>query len=403
MKFKYQAKTREGEAQVGFVDAANRDGAMNILSSHELFILQLDAVEKPGIFDKLTSFTRRVRSNDMVVFTRQLATLLEARLPLNNALLTLRDQTSNSSLREAIGQIHQDVDAGLSFSQALERQQETFPSFFISMIRSAEVTGNLDQVSGFLADYTEREALLAGKVKSALIYPSVVIVLFFVVGIVVLMTVFPQLQSVYETAGVKLPFISMALIGIGAFLGRWWFVVVLAFIVAAFMVIDYVQTPEGKAFIDDMKVRIPVLKKMFLPITVTRFANAAGMLVKGGIPIAQAIEIVGESVDNVFYRDILHEISEDVRQGMAFSEAVARYPNYFPPLVAHMLVVGEATGSMDQILGRIATFYGREADSMTGNLVELIQPALMIIVGVLVGLLFASIMLPLYQLTSAIQ
>ena len=401
MKFKYQARNKEGEMQAGVVDAANRDSAVNILSSHELFILKLEAAEKPHWYDRLSGYFSGVKRNDMVIFTRQLATLLEARLSLNRALNTLEEQTQNLTLKEAVFRISQDVDSGLAFSQALERQGEIFSPFLVSLVRSAEVTGNLDQVAKFIADFTEREATLVSKARSAMIYPMIVIALFLLVGGLMVAVVFPQIGPIFENSGVEMPLLSRVMIGSGTFLSQWWFLFLIGFVILGVMVADYIRTPEGKAFMDDLKVRMPLVRKVFLPVTITRFANAAAMLSKGGVPVAQAMEIVGETVDNVLYRDLLHEVSQDVRQGMALSDAIAKHPDYFPALVPQMLAVGETTGQLDEILLRISNFYGREADSVVNNLVELIQPVLMIGIGLMVGLLFASILMPLYKLTAA--
>ena len=401
MKFKYQARNKEGEMQAGVVDAANRDSAVNILSSHELFILKLEAAEKPHWYDRLSGYFSGVKRNDMVIFTRQLATLLEARLSLNRALNTLEEQTQNPTLKEAVFRISQDVDSGLAFSQALERQGEIFSPFLVSLVRSAEVTGNLDQVAKFIADFTEREATLVSKARSAMIYPMIVIALFLLVGGLMVAVVFPQIGPIFENSGVEMPLLSRVMIGSGTFLSQWWFLFLIGFVILGVMIADYIRTPEGKAFTDDLKVRMPLVRKVFLPVTITRFANAAAMLSKGGVPVAQAMEIVGETVDNVLYRDLLHEVSQDVRQGMALSDAIAKHPDYFPALVPQMLAVGETTGQLDEILLRISNFYGREADSVVNNLVELIQPVLMIGIGLMVGLLFASILMPLYKLTAA--
>ena len=401
MKFKYQAKTREGELQVGFVDAGTRDSAATILGSHDLFVLKLEEAEKIRWYGRLASYFGGVRRDDMVVFTRQLATLLEARLSLSKALATLYDQTRNAALREAVFQISQDVDSGLSLSQALERQREIFSEFFISIVRSAEVTGTLDQVAGFLADFTEREATLVSRARSALIYPMIVVALFVAVAGIMITFVFPQIQPVFEQADVPLPLLSQMLISAGVFINRFWLAIVLALVVVALIVLDYFRTPEGRSVLDDMKIRLPIVRKVYLPLTVTRFASAATILLKGGIPVAQAMEIAGETVDNVLYRDVLHEVSRDIREGVPLSEAIAKHANYFPVVVSQMVAVGEATGQLDQMLTRIATFYGRESDMVVNNLVDLIQPVLMVGIGVLVGILFASILLPLYQLTAS--
>lgn len=403
MKFKYQAKTKEGEMQVGFVDANDRETAVNILSSHDLFILSLEGTDQHHWYDLITHWMHRVRSQDMVVFTRQLAVLLESHLPLNKALSVLYDQTTNPSLKEAIFEISEDVDAGLTFYQALERQNNIFSEFYVSMIRSAEVTGNLDEVSAFLADYTEREANLAGKAKSALIYPAIVVTLFVAVVAVMVTVVFPQLQPIFEQSGVQMPWFATAMIGSGMFLAQWWAVVLIIVTVFLAIFFNYLHTSEGRALLDDYKIRMPVIKRVFVPITIARFANASAMLIKGGVPVAQAMEIVGETVDNILYRDLLHDVSDRIRQGEAMSETLARYPEYFPLLVSQMVAVGEKTGRLTDLLLRVANFYTKQADSMLTNAVELIQPLLMIAIGVVVGLLFASILLPLYQLTSTIQ
>ncbi len=403
MKFKYQAKTKEGEDQVGFVEAGTRESAANILAGHNLYILSIEPAEKTHWYERLATYFSGVRRKDMVVFTRQLATLLEARLSLNKALQTLYEQTNQPVLKEAVYQISQDVDAGLSFSQALERQGNIFSNFFVSLVRSAEVTGSLEATMGFWADYVEKEYVLLTKARGALIYPVIVIVLFLIVAFVMVTFVFPQIQPVFAQAGVQLPFFSQMLINTGTFMGQWWPVVLLGLAILVFVILDYLRTDEGRAFKDDMKIKLPILKRVYMPLVITRFSNAGSMLLRGGVPVAQAMEIVGETVDNMLYRDLLHEVSEDVRQGVLLSEAIAKHPDYFPKLVSQMLSVGEATGKMDQTFERLASFYGREADSALNNLVELIQPALMIAIGLLVGLLFASILVPLYQLTSTIH
>ncbi len=403
MKFKYQAKTKDGEMQVGFVEAGNRDGAANILASHDLFILSVEPAESQGALDRLSALMNRVRRKDMVVFTRQLATLLEARLPLNNALKMLREQTKNKTLNEAIFQVAEDIDSGLSFSQAMERQGNVFPVFYIEMVHAAEVTGNLNEITGFLADYAEREGDLAGKAGSALIYPAIVVSLFLVVAFILLTFVFPSIGVVFTQNNVELPWYTQALLTAGNFMAKWWLVVIVAVIVLAFVVIDYFQTDEGRATLDDVKIRFPIAKKVYVPLIMARFGNAAALLVHGGIPIAQSLEIIGHMVGNVLYRDVVHDIAEDVRQGKLLSTSLALRPKFFPPLVSQMIAVGESTGKVEDMFKRLSNIYTKETDQVTSNLVDLIQPILMIGMGLMIGLLFASILLPIYNLTANIK
>ncbi len=400
MRYSYQAKNKGGELQVGYVEAPTKDMAVNILTSHDLFVLSLESSEKKSIIGQFSSYFAKVRRKDMVIFTRQLAILLEARLPLNTALKTLHDQTSQPTLKEAVYQISEDIDSGLSFSQALERQNEIFSNFMISMVRTAEVTGNLNDVMGFLADYVEKEDILATKARSAMIYPGIVVSLFIAVAAILVVFVFPQLAPVFEESGVELPFITRALIGSGNFIISWWPALIVALAVIILVVLDYLKTHEGRAFLDELKIRLPIIKKVFMPVTIARFSNAGMMLLKGGVPLAQSIEIISQTLDNVIYQDMLREVADSVRQGTPLSEALSQYPYYFPPLVSQMIVVGESTGQLDKIFMRIASFYNREADNVINNIVDLIQPLLMIGMGVLVALLFASVLLPLYQLTA---
>lgn len=403
MKFKYQAKTKDGEMQVGLVEAGNREGALTILASHDLFVLSIKSAEKSSVMDRLSGFLDRVRRKDMIIFTRQLATLLEARLPLTSALKILKEQTPNKTLREAIIRTSEDIDSGLSFSQAMGRQGKTFPDFYIEMVQAAEVTGNMNEVAGFLADYSEREGDLATKAMSALIYPAVVLGLFVVVAFILLTFVFPSIGAVFSQNGVALPWYTEMLLATGNFMAKWWIVVVVAVIILGIVLIDYLGTDEGKALLDDIKIRLPVAKKVFLPVIMARFGNAAALLVHGGIPIAQSLEIMGHMVGNVLYKDVIHEIADDVRQGQLLSESIARHPQFFPPLVSQMVAVGETTGKTEDIFRRLAGIYTREADQVTNNLVDLIQPILMIGMGLMVGLLFASILIPIYNLTANIH
>lgn len=403
MKFRYQAKTKEGEEQVGFVEAENRDAAVAILTEHDLFVLSVESAETAGVADRVNAFLNRVRRKDMLVFSRQLATLLEARLALNDALKTLRDQTQNKTLKEAIVQVTEDIDAGLSFSQALGRQGTVFPEFYIEMVRAAEVTGNLNEIAGFLADYTEKEGLLASKASSALIYPAIVLLLFVVVAGILLTVVFPSIGTVFAENNVQLPWYTQTLLSVGGFMSKWWFVVVAALVFIVLAVTNYVQTDEGKAEVDEAKIRLPIVKKVFVPVIMSRFGNAAALLVHGGIPIAQSLEIIGHMVGNVLYRDVIHGVAEDVRQGRLLSESIAANPTFFPPLVWQMVSVGETTGKTEDMFRRLSTIYMREADEVTNNLVDLIQPVLMIGMGLMVGLLFASILIPIYSLTANIH
>jgi type IV pilus assembly protein PilC len=403
MKFKYQARTKEGEMQVGSVEAGSRDGALQILAGHDLFVLSVESAEGSHWYAGAADFFSRVRWKDLVVFTRQLSTLLEARLPLGSALKVLCQQTVNPQLKVAATQISEDIDGGLSFSQALERQGAVFPSYYTEMIRAAEVTGNMNEIAGFLADYTEHEGDLASKASSALIYPGIISGLFLVVGFILLTFVFPQIKPIFAESGVTLPWYTEVFLGIGTFLREWWPAFIIGVVFLGIILVDYFKSAEGSALLDDLKIRVPILKKVYVPLIMARFGNSAALLIHGGVPVAQALEIMSNMMGNTLYEEVVHAIAEDVRQGKLLSESLGQYPRYFPSIVPQMVAVGETTGKIEDMFNRLANIYTREANQTMDNLVDLIQPVLMIGMGLMVGLLFASILIPLYRLTASIQ
>ncbi|MBN2197886.1 type II secretion system F family protein [Candidatus Wolfebacteria bacterium] len=397
-KFKYNARTKEGELQTGFVEAANKERASNILAGHDLFILNLEITDKKKWYDKIFLFLNRVKINDLMIFTRQFATLMQSKISLSGSLQNLYNQTKKPILKEAIFEISSDVDSGLSLSQAIERQKNIFSDFYINMVRTAEVTGRLEEAMTFLADYLDKEATWHSRIKGALIYPFIVVLLFLGVAIVMLVTVFPQIAPIFEEVNVDLPFLTQVFLKSGDFMLNWWWAIILILILLFFLIIDYFQSNEGKIVLNELVIKVPVFGNLFKKIYIARFAESASVLIKGGVPVTQAIEISGRAIGNIVYREILGDIAEGVRGGELLSDLLSKNEYYFPLLVGQMVATGEGTGRLDEILSRISFFYTREVNNTLNNLVELIQPILIAVVGVFVGLLFASILLPMYNL-----
>lgn len=403
MKFRYGARTKDGELQVGYIEAASKDGASNVLSGHGLYILSLESMEEKNWYGAFGSLFNRVGRKETAIFTRQLATMLEAKISLHDSLTALYYQTSNLVLRETVFEIATDIGAGLSFSQALSKHPHIFFEFYVNLIQSAEVTGRIEEAMMILADFLEKELILRSRVKSALIYPVFVVTLAFVVGGILVALVFPQIADIFEEAEVELPFITRFFLGLGFFLNKWWFALLVFIAVLAIIIADYLRTEEGKAVLDEITVNMPLLGAFFRKIYVARFAQVASVLIRGGIPIAQAIEIGGHTVGSALYREVLHEIAEGVRRGELLSQAFGRYERYFPIIVGQMIAVGEHTGKVDEVFVRIGNFYSREIEALVANMIELIQPVLMIFIGIIVALLFASILFPIYNLIQVIK
>lgn len=398
MKFRYRARTQQGELQVGFVEAPNKDGAASVLTGYGLYILSLaEAEKKPGFISGLLN---RVKAKDLMIFTRQFATLLEANVALSDALRTLANQTRNPILRETIIDIEADVDSGLSLSQALDRRGEIFSVFYVNMIRSAEITGRVQSVMTYLAEYLEKQTLLNSRIKNAMIYPAIMVGLFLVVAVVMGVVVLPQIGVVFSDLGAELPAFTRLLIVFGQFFSAWWWAVLVVVGVLVAFLLEYFKSAEGRVVMDELVLRLPVFSKLLKELYVARFAESLSVLVKGGIPIVQAIEVTGNTVSSAVYEESLKSVADDVRRGELLSQSLAKYEDLFPPLVGQMVAVGEATGRLEGLLDKVSAFYSREVEDLVSNLVELIQPLLLIVIGGLIGLLFISILTPIYNLIS---
>lgn len=401
MRFKYNARNEQGELQAGLVDAGTKEVALDVLTSHKLFVLSLEESGGPPWYNKVFGFLNRVKTKDLMIFTRQFSILLDSKVPLSDSLRTLENQTHKPLLKESIREVFEGVSAGLSLSQAMERHSAIFSDFFINMIRPAEITGRLDQAMSFLADYFEKESIWISRIRNALIYPIAIIVLFLGVSVFMITFVFPQLEPVFAQSNVPLPLITKIFLGAGDFVSRWWIAVILVAILFIVLIIDYLNSEEGKMVADELKIRVPVFGELFKKIYVARFAESISILMRGGIPLVQSIEIAGHSMQNIVYQELLHGVSEGIRRGDTLSALLSADERYFPPLVGEMVAIGEGSGRIDEVLLKIATLYTKEVDDILDNLIELIQPALIVIIGAFVGLLFASILVPIYNLTSA--
>jgi type IV pilus assembly protein PilC len=397
-KFRYTGRNELGEIQSGVVEAGDRDLAVRVLQENKIYVLSLESLEKKGFFDNLLRAFQRVKAKDLMIFTRQLSTLLSAKVQLIDALKTLYNQISDPILKDAIFDVFTDVEGGLYFSQALAKHPKIFSDFYLNMVKSAELSGRLEDTLNYLADYLERENKLSTKFRNAMIYPAFIIVVFLAVLIIVIVAVIPQLRDVFMQANVKLPIITRLLINIGDFLLNWGIGVVIFLVIAAVLIIRYLKTKEGKNFWQQISLSLPILGGITKKVALSRFASSTSALIKGGLPIANSLEIAGKITTNVVYEQILTNAAEAVRSGSTISGYLAQYPQYFPPLVIQMVSVGESSGRIEELLTRIADFYSNEVDEVVTNIAEIIQPVLIVVLGVFIGVFIAAVLLPIYNL-----
>jgi type II secretory pathway component PulF len=347
------------------------------------------------------SLLNRVRTKDLVIFTRQLATLVDADVPFVDSLTTLADQTENPAFRKMLNQITQEVEAGSSFSRALTSHKRVFSDFFISLVRSGEASGKLHDVLLYLADHLERNQELKSKTKGALAYPIFVLVALVGVTIFLMSTVVPQLLSILKDAGVEeLPITTRILLAVSTFMQQYVWLVVVGFLALIGGAVYGIRTPAGRAGFDRVLLAIPTIGGVARQLYIARVAESLSTLIKSGVPILEAIEISSEIVGNAVYRDILLRAREAVSSGGTIS-SVFLNSEYIPPMVAQMLAIGEKTGKIDFMLQHMSKFYKTQAETTMQSLSTLLEPILVLIIGVGVAILVASILLPIYNLVGA--
>ena len=400
MKFLYQARNKTGEFKKGLVTATNQTKAEQLLTDNGLVIISL-AEQKESLLLKLDIFSNRVSYKDLVLFSRQFSTLVAARVPIVQSLRILESQVSSKGLATITRNLVQSVESGESLSLALAKHPKVFGNIYVSLVRSGEASGQVAESLSYLADQLEKDYDLRSKVKTAMTYPAFVLSALVVVGVLMFKFVLPNLISVLKEQNAELPFVSKILIKFTDFFEVYWWVVLLGMALAAAGFRFYIQSQNGRYAWDRFKMKIPVLGQVLERIYLARFARNLSTLVAGGIPIIKALQIISEIINNVIYRDILLEAAQQVTNGKSISESLARHKE-FPPLVTQMVRVGEETAQLDTILLKLAVFYEKEVDAKVSTLSSLLEPIIMLILGLGVGILVAGVLLPIYNLASAV-
>jgi type IV pilus assembly protein PilC len=400
MKFNYQARTAKGEVQSGIVEASSREAATSLLRKYGLYVTILEEVAAPPIYAKKIKIFERVSRSDVVLFSRQLSIMFKSKVPLVEALRVLSSQAQNPELKEKILEMSEEVEGGTSFSGALSRHPEIFSSFYVAMVKAGEVSGTLSESLEYLAEHLEREYHLTAKMRGALMYPSLIVFVVFLVLALMIFFVIPHLSEVLMGTGQELPAVTKGVIGLSTFLKKWGWVIVLgiaALILAGFR---YYKTEKGKKFFDRLSLKLPVVGPFLKMLFIARFAENLSTLISGGLPIATALQTVGEIVGNSCYKEVIFDARDKVRRGEPVSSVLARAPEVFPPVFIQMTLVGEKTGTLDSTLMNIVNFYKKEIDRTIDNLLSILEPALIVVLGVVVAGLMLAILVPLYQMVA---
>ncbi len=393
--FEYKARTKTGEIRSGIIETSSQEAALDALHRNELTVVAIHAQATKSLLE--INFGRRVKQKDVVILSRQLATLFEAQIPVIQALRTLASDAAKPKLRLALTTMVDDVNGGLALSQALAKHPAIFSLFYVNLVRAAEESGKLQEVFLYLADYLERSYYLTTKARNAMIYPLFIFSTFIIVVVLMLTVIMPRLTAIFEEAAVPIPFYTRFIIELSVFLRQWGVVLLVALVGGAVALWRWVATPQGKKFAHRLQLKVPVFGELYQKLYMTRFADNLRTLIVGGIPIIRALTITSDVVGNVVFQEVIQNAVESVKGGNTISAALERSPEV-PVLVTQMIRIGESSGRLDFILGSIARFYQKEVDSLVENLVALIEPIMIVLLGIGVGVLVASVLVPIYNL-----
>ncbi len=400
MLFNYQAIDNRGQNLNGSIDAISIDVAIMSLQRRGFVVSSIAPLGGGSVFERKFSFKNRVKTKDIVLLSRQLATLFQAQVSALRIFRLLSAESEKPGLQAKLLEIADDLQAGSSISKALSKHPDAFSDFYVNMVRAGEEAGKLDETFVYLADYLERSFEIVSKAKNALIYPAFVISAFIVVMILMLTVVIPNLTSILKDSGQQLPIYTRAVMSLSDFFLHYGLFILVALIIGGFFFWRWAKTPQGEYVIDRMKLTTPFFGNLFTKLYLSRIADNMNTLLQSAIPIVKALEITSAVVDNAVYKAILTDTIDGVKSGNSISESMGKHPE-IPGIMVQMMKVGEETGELGNILKTLARFYAREVTNAVDALVGLIEPAMVILLGLGVGFLLASVLIPIYNISAA--
>ncbi len=402
MLFNYKAIDQHNTSRDGVVEAANIDAAISTVQKEGYTIISIDPVDtKKSILELEINWFQGISHKEIVILSRQMATLFDAKVSSLRIFRLLATESENPQLRSVLTRITEDLQSGSSISRALAAHPDVFTPFYVNMVRSGEETGSLQKSFAYLADYLDRQYQVVTKARNAMVYPAFVIGTFFIVMGLMLTMVIPRIAQILTDSGQELPIYTKIVIGMSSFLVNYIGLILVLFAAGGFFLWRFVQTEVGKRTIDEMKINIPYIGDLNRKLYLTRICDNLSTMLTSGISMVQAIEVTADVVDNKVYKEILEYTLLEVKGGRSFADTISEYPE-IPGVLAQMAKVGEESGNLGSILVTLAVFYRREVDNAVDTLIGLIEPIMIVSLGLGVGVLLASVLMPIYNLTNTI-
>jgi type IV pilus assembly protein PilC len=403
MKFQYLAVDSKNRKQKGYVNGESRRDALVVLKKSGLKVINLEIKRDSSLKLAINKIFERVTPKDFVIFSRQLAILIDSNVPIIQAIRAIATQTDNNLLSSVLQQVLADIEGGSSISEAMEKHPQIFSKFYVNMVKSGELSGNLQKTLNDLADNIEKNYDLTSKLKSAMYYPGFIFSAMVVVAFLMMTFVIPKLLEILkENEDIVLPLQTRILIWTSDFSKDYWWAILIAMAGIIFGISYYLKTEDGKREFDYWILRVPVINKILEYIYIARFSENLTSLLKSGLTINVALNITADIIGNEIYKEAIKNTVHRVKKGDKIAESLDQY-NLFPPIVIQMIEVGESTGRIDYSLAKITEFYTKEADTMIKNFSSLIEPVIMVILAIGVGILVSAILLPIYQVSQSIK
>ena len=399
MLFNYKAVDDKGAQITGSVDAVSTDSAIASIQKRGLVIVSINEAKKG--FNQSFSFFNRVKNKDVVILSRQIATLFAAQVSALRVFRMLSDQVDNPALGVVLVEISSDLQGGTSISKALSKHPKVFSNFYVNMVKAGEESGKLDLTFTYLADYLDRNFAVTSKAKNALIYPAFVVFTFISVMAVMLTVVIPKITAIITDSGQAVPIYTQIVIDMSNILRDYGVFLLIALIIAIFFTVQYSKTEKGSYALSELQLMFPYVGDLYKKLYLSRIADNMNTLLSSGVPMVRALELTSDVVGNKVYETILLSSLESVKAGSTLSDSFAKF-NQIPGIIVQMAKVGEETGELGRILETLAKFYEREVSNAVDTLVDLIEPVMIVLLGLGVGFLLVSVLMPIYNLSSSI-
>jgi type IV pilus assembly protein PilC len=400
MIFSYKVIDVNGTQQNGDIEAISKETALQSLLQKGYFVESLEQKSAQSKLEQKFGFLGKVPMRDVVILSRQISTLFEAQVTATKAFNLLASTTTNIKLREALQAVSQDIQGGLTIAGSMQKHPEVFSTFYVNMVSAGEEAGKLNEVFLYLADYLERQHEITSKTRSAMIYPAFIILTFFGVNILMLTKVTPKLTNIIKEAGIEIPFYTKITMGMSDFLINYGIILLIFAIILIVVIVFMAQSEAGKQKVDEILIGIPYVGDLMKKIYLARISDNISTMLSSGIPVVRTLEITASVVGNYVYKTIMIDSANGVKTGLSISQSLAKYPKQIPEIMTQMISTGEETGSMGKILKTLSSFYKREVSTAVDTMVDLIEPVMIIFLGVSVGFLLTSVIVPMYQIAS---